>query len=95
MQKMITNLKWPDELLGVTRASFPGGSITPESIDYMLQLVQALWLHDGDPSRPHAELHSGKCSTGFVNAGKLLVYPNIAHLLADEMIKYMPPTPKR
>jgi len=35
----------------------------------------ALWVHDGNPKRPHALLTSGKHSNGFFNASKVVEYP--------------------
>ena len=36
----------------------------------------ALWIHDGNPSRPHAELTSGKHSDGFFNS-RLVIPDNL------------------
>jgi orotate phosphoribosyltransferase len=32
------------------------------------ELRKALWMHDGNPNRPHAKLTSGQCSEGFFNS---------------------------
>jgi orotate phosphoribosyltransferase len=45
-----------------------------------LKRIGALWIHGGDPKRPHALLTSGKHSNGFVNTSKILEHP----LLLDE-----------
>jgi len=46
----------------------------------------AIWLHDGDPQKPHAELTSGKCSDGFINCGKVLCYPEDCHMFANFLL---------
>lgn len=42
----------------------------------------AVWLHDGDPQRPHAELASGRCSNGYFDCPRVLCYPNVCETLA-------------
>jgi orotate phosphoribosyltransferase len=84
----VLQLNRADELLGVSRHDFASfGEVTSEEFDHMLHLCDALWLHSGDPSAPHVELTSGKCSDGFVNTLRLLKYPNISMILADVMAK--------
>ncbi len=39
--------------------------------------VGALWIHDGNPKRPHALLTSGNHSNGFFNASKVITYPSM------------------
>lgn len=45
-----------------------------------LERLGALWIHDGDPKKPHARLTSGKCSDGYCNTILLSRSP---WLLAD------------
>ena len=59
--------------------------VSQAEFEHMLKLVNGFWLHNGDPSAPHAELTSGKCSTGFINALLLLKFPTVCGLLADDM----------
>ena len=40
-----------------------------------LKKMGALWIHDGNPRRPHAKLTSGKCSNGFFNGSKVIENP--------------------
>ena len=49
-------------------------------------LLQAGWVHNGDPKKPHAKLHSGKCSTGFFLCKRVLAYGNLREILAACMI---------
>ena len=37
----------------------------------------AIWLHDGNPKRPHAQLTSGLCSNGFVNCTLVTQRPHL------------------
>lgn len=40
-----------------------------------LTKMGALWIHDGNPKRPHVKLTSGKCSNGFFNGSKVIENP--------------------
>src|SRR5437762_6062312 len=58
-----------------------GGSMLRE----MLETAEALWLHSGDPSDPHAVLTSGKHSDGFADVLRLLRFANISFAYAGEL----------
>ena len=58
---------------------------TNEEVRLILERADALWLHSGDASRPHAELTSGKCSDGFVDVLRALRFSDICYLLAGEL----------
>lgn len=45
----------------------------------------AAWIHSGDPKMPHAELTSGLCSNGFFDCRRVLKYPNVCEILADQL----------
>lgn len=83
-----------EEILGLDASAlgsinewdFEGRDIMSEEVDHLFRLCQALWLHNGDPGRPHAELTSGKHSNGFVNTGQVLVYTNLNRLLARALL---------
>jgi len=47
--------------------------------------LDAYWMHDGDPKRPHAELSSGLCSNGFFECQKVLEIPNLCEILARQL----------
>jgi hypothetical protein len=83
----VLTLTRADELRRVRPDDFVRGEVTAEEFDHMLRLVDGLWQHNGDPSAPHAELTSGNCSDGFVNALRLLKYPNISMILAAQMAR--------
>lgn len=43
-----------------------------KQLGQMLEEREAFWMHSGDEKAPHAELHSGKCSNGFVDVLRAL-----------------------
>ncbi len=47
----------------------------------------AIWLHDGDPKKPHAELTSGMCSNGFFDCLRVLRNPSLCEILATQLAK--------
>lgn len=55
---------------------------TPEDVLEWFALLEAGWMHNGDPSKPHAKLSSGKCSNGFFMCKKVLAYGNLREILA-------------
>lgn len=55
---------------------------TAEDVLEWFTLLQAGWVHDGDPRKPHAKLHCGDCSTGFFLCKKVLKYGNLRELVA-------------
>ena len=61
--------------------------MSQEEVTHILQLCDAVWLHPGDPSAPHADLHSGKCSDGFVDVLRALRFTNICSILAEQLVK--------
>jgi len=61
--------------------------LTQEEIIGIFEAYDAVWLHDGDPKKPHAELTSGKCSNGYFNCPKVLCHPLIAEILARQLIQ--------
>lgn len=59
----------------------------PEEILHWFDLLDAGWMHDGDPKRPHAELTSGKCSNGFFDCLRVLRHPNLNEILARQLVQ--------
>lgn len=47
----------------------------------------SLWLHSGDPAKPHAELTSGKHSSGYNNGAKLVAKPTLLAEVVAGMIQ--------
>jgi orotate phosphoribosyltransferase len=60
---------------------------TPEDVLEWFKILEAGWIHDGDPAKPHAKLHSGKCSNGFFLCKKVLAYGNLREILAYCIIR--------
>lgn len=53
--------------------------------EYIASELRVFWKHDGDMSKPHAELTSGVHSGGFINAGELLSYIPLCELFAASL----------
>ena len=75
------------DLRDLSAEGVDGRDMSQEEVTHILQLCDAVWLHPGDPSAPHAELHSGKCSDGFVDVLRALRFTNICSILAEQMVK--------
>ena len=61
--------------------------ISGEEIIRWLQSLGGAWIHNGDFSKPHAELSSGLCSNGFFECQAVLEYPNLNEILAYQLYK--------
>jgi len=88
--------------------------LNPENIDFLLnkeeilhifQKLGALWLYSYEAAKNgkaglHAELKSGRCSDGFLNAKQVIQYDNMCRLFAKQLflkykqisVKYEKPT---
>lgn len=64
-------------------------AVNGEVVTHFLRLAGAYWRHDGDVSRPHAQLTSGRCSDGYVDVPRLLRYSNVCMLLGRELVRMM------
>lgn len=56
--------------------------MTEAEFRHLFAICGGLWIHNGDYKMPHAELTSGNCSDGFVDALKALSYTNICDIIA-------------
>lgn len=54
-----------------------------------LRKVDALWIHDGNPRRPHAQLSAGGHSSGFFNASLIIEQPNLLSLACKGLLTYL------
>jgi len=45
----------------------------------------AIWVHNGDPAMPHAELTTGLCSNGYVNCREVLQHSLVCKMLARKL----------
>lgn len=52
------------------------------SVEELFEKYDAAWMHDGDPTKPHAELTSGLCSNGYFDCPRVLCHPDVAQELA-------------
>lgn len=50
-------------------------------------ICDAVWVHDGDPVNPHAELTSGKCSNAFFDCLRVLKFVNLSEILANQLAR--------
>lgn len=84
----------PEEVLSIpdvaglrllTPADFAGREIVLEEFAHMAGLCDGYWVHDGDPTKPHAILTSGLCSNAFIDSLRFLEYPNLAGILAGKL----------
>lgn len=55
---------------------------SPEDALEWFGVLEAGWIHDGNPARPHAKLASKKCSTGFFLCKRVLKFGNLREILA-------------
>lgn len=47
----------------------------------------AVWIHDGNPKSPHAELTSGFCSNAFFDVMRVLCHPNMNEIFAIQLAR--------
>lgn len=78
------NLK---ELLNLDPYKFKDQDISQEEILTWFSLLDASWVHDGDPAKPHAELTSSWCSNGFFDCLRVLKHLNLSEILAYQLTK--------
>jgi hypothetical protein len=79
---MITTLA---QLRALNPRDFDNTDVPPEEMLQWLSIVEAGWMHPGDPNMPHAELFSGLCSNGFFVCQKLLRFPNVCEILGRQL----------
>jgi len=78
LQRLLDELRWKDPT---------GIRLTEETILHWFDLCNAVWIHDGDPKKPHAELTSGFCSNGYFNCPEVLKYPTFCEILAVKLAR--------
>jgi len=72
--------------LAIKPESIGENPLTEDEILALFRARDAVWLHGGDPKKPHAELTSGKCSNGYFNCSKILCFPSFAEILAWHLV---------
>lgn len=75
------------EILELNPQDFFRADVSSEEILWWFVVLDAAWLYKGDPdpSKPHAELVSGKCSNGYFNCRRVLCRPNLCEILACQL----------
>lgn len=74
-----------DELLEIDPEDFYFEILSQEEIIHWFKLCGAVWIHDGNPESPHAELSSGLCSNAFFESQKVLEHPVVTEVLARQL----------
>lgn len=62
--------------------------LTAEELRHIMERPEfdVFWQHDGDMTRPHAELTSGKCSNGYVDCRPLLERTDLCQIFASQIV---------
>lgn len=64
----------------------PDDPLTQDEVLEIFREYGAVWLHDGDLEKPHAELTSGKHSNGYFNCPSVLCNTRISTLFAHQLL---------
>ncbi len=83
----VVNMTTVRELRELRVEDFRNVPLNPHEFLHMATLCEAYWRHDGDPSRPHAELTSGLCGDGFIDILRVLRYSNLCHIAAAALVR--------
>ena len=76
-----------NELISIDPRDYDKKVLTEDEILEMFNFCDAVWLHEGDPKKPHAELTSGMCSNGFFDCLRVLRHPKLNEILARQLVK--------
>jgi len=94
LQQRVLSIKSPEIMVNLNPNFFwhdPLGDqrrITVEEFIHIFKLFNAFWQYKGEPNseRPHVKLTSGKCSNGFINCGKVLIYPHLRSIFSQQLV---------
>ncbi len=75
------------DLRELSYVNFGDHDITEDEVNHILKLCDAAWTHSGDNRHPHAELASGKCSTGYFDVLRALRFTNLCRLFAHQLVR--------
>jgi len=73
------------ELMQLRSMDFRVGGLplpSPEEVMEWFSVLEAGWVHNGDPAKPHAILHAGDHSSGFFLCKRVLGYGSLREILA-------------
>ena len=73
------------KLLSLDPRSFQDRDVSVSEILKWFEVLDAYWIHSGNPKDPHAELTSGNCSNGFFDCLRVLKYLNLSEILANQL----------
>jgi orotate phosphoribosyltransferase len=73
------------EILKINPNDFEEKILSEQEIIELFDRCNAVWIHDGNPAKPHAELISGLCSNGYFNCPEVLKFPNLCQLFAWQL----------
>jgi orotate phosphoribosyltransferase len=74
-----------EDLLNLNPTDFINSIIPEDEIIRWFDLLDAAWVHSGNPKDPHAKLTSGWCSNGFFDCLRVLKYVNLSEILAYQL----------
>lgn len=83
----LLELKDIEEFTNLDPTELASHVVTQEEVRHLFELCDALWLHSGDVSQPHAELTSGKCSNGYIDCGRPLRRSYLCQFLGEQLAK--------
>lgn len=75
------------QLRNICWTDYTNRRMTEPEFREMLEAPEAFWIHDGNPTHPHAELTTGKCSNGFVDTLRALRFSNVCYAAAQALAK--------
>lgn len=77
------------DLLRFRKEDFRFSCLTGVMVLEWFKILDAGWIYQGDPdpAKPHAELTSEKCSNGFFDCRRVLCYPNLAEIMAVQLVR--------
>jgi hypothetical protein len=75
------------DLFGLKPSDFRDRDVSVEEMLGWFDPCNAAWVRSDNPSDPHAELTSGKCSNGFFDCLRVLKYVNLSEILANQLAR--------
>jgi len=79
---IVNNLQ---ELLSLKPSSVGNTLIHQEELIRWFDLLDAVWIHDGDPTKPHAKTTQGLCTNAFFDCLAVLENMNLSDIFANQL----------
>lgn len=87
----LTGLRTVEGLREMDWRDYADHLLTWSELEWLLEVADCRWKHDGDPKKPHAALSAGGCSDTFINLGTMLrSYDGVCALLAWNVMMLIP-----